>query len=225
MKEHKTLKGVFEIEKAKNRKLIYTRNLSPGKQVYGEILISDGGIEYREWDPRRSKVGAAIIKNISQIGIKENDVVLYLGAASGTTSSHISDIVGRKGFIFALDFAPRVVRDLVFVCEDRKNITPILADANKPESYMHLVTEVDAIIQDVAQKNQAEIFLKNCKTFLKKGGFGLLALKARSVDVAKDPRRIFEEVRKDLEKEMIVADYRTLDPFEKDHAFFVCKKR
>jgi len=78
---------------------------------------------------------------------------------------------------------------------------------------------------DIAQKNQAEIFLKNCKMFLKKGGFGLLALKARSVDVTRNPKIIFKEIREKLEKQMIIVDYRELDPYEKDHAFFVVKKK
>jgi fibrillarin-like pre-rRNA processing protein len=148
-----------------------------------------------------------------------------LGASSGTTVSHVSDIVGKDGLVYALDFAPRVLRDLVFVAEQRKNIAPVLADANQPETYAHLVSEVDTVFMDIAQKNQAEIFLKNCKMFLKKGGFGLLALKARSVDVTRNPKIIFKEIREKLEKQMIIVDYRELDPYEKDHAFFVCKKK
>jgi fibrillarin-like pre-rRNA processing protein len=223
MMQFRNFKGVYESKKGK-RLVLLTKNLVPGKKVYGENLVQEKDAEYREWDYTRSKLAAALAKDISQIGIKENDIVLYLGAASGTTVSHVSDIVGKDGFVFALDFAPRVVRDLIFVAESRKNIAPILADANKPDTYSSLVSEVDVIYQDIAQRNQPEIFIKNLK-YLKKDGFALLCVKARSIDNARKPRLIFQEVRTFLDKQVTIVDYRELDPFEKDHCIFVCKKR
>ncbi len=216
------LQGVFE-SKGKRRQF-YTKNLAPRKKVYTEKLVREKGIEYREWDPKRSKLCAALHKGLSQISIKEGHIVLYLGASTGTTCSHVSDIVGKGGFVFALDFAPRVVRQLVFVCEQRSNMTPLLADANHPEQYIGNVTMVDTVYQDIAQRNQTEIFLKNCDVFLKDGGFGLLAVKARSIDVTKKPKEIFNKVRKELEQKITIVDYRILDPFEKDHCLFVVKK-
>ena len=218
----------FNVYQDKNRKrLLYTRNLVPGKSLFNEELIVRGGVEYRAWDVFRSKLGAAIKKGISQIGIKQGDLVLYLGAAHGFTPSYVSDLVGKKGFVFCVDNTPRVVRDLIFVCHERSNMAPILADANHPESYKDLSTrEVDVVYQDIAQRNQVDIFLKNCDEYLKRGGFGLLAVKARSIDVSKKPREIFREVRKKLEQSsMMVVDYRELEPYEKDHAMFVCKKK
>ncbi|MGV8086685.1 MAG: fibrillarin-like rRNA/tRNA 2'-O-methyltransferase [Candidatus Woesearchaeota archaeon] len=227
--QFKHFKGVYATGSG-SRTTILTRNMTPGKIVYGEFLFYDkdefgNKIEYREWNPKRSKLGAALMRDVSQIGIKENDYILYLGCSTGTTVSHVSDIVGPNGLVFALDFAPRVLRDMVFVSEDRKNIAPIMADANKPDSYSHLVCEVDTIFMDIAQKNQAEIFIKNCKMYLKSGGFGLLALKARSVDVTRNPKDVFREIRAKLEREFAVVDYRELDPFEMDHAMFVIKKK
>ena len=194
--------------------------IKKGKKLFTTDLISG---KSREWDPRKSKRAAAILKGINEIGIKEGSRVLYLGASSGTTASHVSDIVGKNGFVFALDFSPRMVRDLVFECERRKNIAPLLEDANHPEKYKDNVTEVDVVYQDIAQRNQAEIFLKNCRAFLKKGGYGLLAVKARSVNVAKKPSEIFNEVEKEI-KEMEIIDRKSLEPFEKDHIMLVCKK-
>ena len=214
------LKGIYKIGRN-----IYTKSFAPGTKVYEQRIFREGSDEYREWNPTRSKLCAAILKGASQIGIKPGSIVLYLGAASGTTVSHVSDIVGKEGYVFALDFAPRVVRDLYFVCKDRSNVVPLLEDANKPETYAHLINSVDVVFMDIAQKNQTEIFLKNCDKFLKKGGFGLLALKARSIDVTRHPRDIFKIVRAELEKHMIVTDYRELAPYEMDHAFFVCKKK
>jgi fibrillarin-like pre-rRNA processing protein len=224
MKQSK-LQGIYEQKKGK-RRILLTRNLTPGKTVYDEKLVREGGIEYREWNPRKSKLSAFLMKGGNQIGIKEGYTVLYLGAAYGTTASHVSDIVGKGGFVFALDFAPRVMRDLVFVCEERRNMAPLFFDANKPEKYEDKVAKpVDTVYMDVAQKQQAEIFLKNVEMFLKPEGFCLLAVKARSIDVTKKPGIIFKGVRRKLEEKLIVVDYKTLEPFEMDHCMFVCKKK
>ncbi len=219
---HKQLKGVY-FGYAK-QPFIATKALV-NESVYGEELIREGNDVYRVWDPFKSKLGAGITKGLSQIGIKPGSKVLYLGCASGTTVSHVSDLVGEEGFVYGLDFAPRVMRDFVFLAEKRKNILPIMDDANHPERYKEFVADVDVVFQDVAQKNQLEIFLKNCDTFLKSGGFGLLALKARSVDVTKRPDEIFRTVVMELQRRMIIVDQRRLDPFEKDHMLFVVKKK
>ncbi|MEE9525660.1 MAG: fibrillarin-like rRNA/tRNA 2'-O-methyltransferase [Candidatus Woesearchaeota archaeon] len=215
--------GVFEIRK--KRRVLFTKNLVPGNTVYDEKLVQSGKSEYREWNPKKSKLGSAILKGIKEIGVTEGSVVLYLGAAYGTTASHVSDIVGKKGFVFALDFAPRVIRDLVFVCEERKNMAPLFFDANKPEEYRDNVSSsVDVVYMDVAQRNQAEIFIKNCDMYLRKGGIGLLAVKARSVNVVERPAKIFADVRKELEKHLKIIDSKVLDPFEKDHMMFVVRR-
>ena len=217
--------NIYVRKDTRGRVKIYTPNLTPGIRYFDEEIERFGGNEYRFFDAKRSKLAASIVKEISQIGIKEGDTILYLGASHGYTPSFVSDIVGENGFIYALDFAPRVVRDLVFVCEKRKNMAPIMGDANQPKTYKHRVTKVDIVYQDVAQRNQAEIFLKNCDMFLKSGGFGLLAVKSRSIDITKKPKEIYFAIRQELEKKMTVVDNRVLDPFEKDHCMFVCKKK
>lgn len=216
---------IFEIYENENRRKIFTKNLSPGNRFFNEIIYKENNIEYREFDPRRSKLSAVILKGCPNIFIRKNDVVLYLGASHGYTASHISDIVGNDGIIFAIDSAPRVVRDLFFLAKVRRNITPILADANLPKEYIENVCLADIIYQDIAQKNQAEIFLKNIRPFLKDGGYALLAVKARSINVVKKPSEIFKEIRKILEKELIIIDYRTLEPYQIDHCMFVCKNK
>ncbi|HIG98788.1 TPA: fibrillarin-like rRNA/tRNA 2'-O-methyltransferase [Candidatus Woesearchaeota archaeon] len=211
--------GVFE----EGRKL-YTVNSSRGMQLFDEDLIELDGKEYRRWNPLRSKLAAAIVKGLPHLPIQKNFRILYLGAAHGYTPSFISDIA-PDGIIFAVDFAPRVVRDLVFAAEKRKNLFPLLANANHPESYCNITGAADIVYQDVAQRNQVEIFMKNCNVLLKPGGFGMLALKARSVDVIQNPQGIFLAAKKELEKRFTVVDYRLLSPLQKDHAFFVCEKR
>ena len=201
---------------------IYTVNKNPGKIVYGERLFKEGRIEYRQWDPKRSKLGAAIAKNVKLPKLNSEDVWLYLGASSGTTVSHVSDILD-KGIVFALDFAPRVLRELYFLSIERKNIAPIFADANKTNSYAPLITGVDVLFQDIAQRDQVRIFLKNFK-FLKKGGYAILSIKARSIDVTKKPSVIFKQVERELSQKTNLIEWKSLDPFERDHAIFICKK-
>ncbi len=129
-----------------------------------------------------------------------------------------------EGRIYALDFAPRVVRELLDVARKRSNLMPMLFNANNSDDYQFLVEDVDIIFQDVAQKNQVQILKLNCDAFLKKGGYAILALKARSINVGKDPKKIFEEAEKELKKNFEIISKTRLEPFEKDHMLFVLKK-
>ncbi|HLC65467.1 MAG TPA: fibrillarin-like rRNA/tRNA 2'-O-methyltransferase [Candidatus Nanoarchaeia archaeon] len=217
-----TIFEVYEQQKGR-RRVLYTKSLVKG-QVYGEMIAREGQEEFREWDPSKSKLCAAILNGATNIFLRKSDFVLYLGSATGTTVSHVSDIVGKEGMIFAVDVAPIVMRDLVFLAEKRANIAPILADANLPEKYLGRLSLVDILYQDVAQKNQVEIFLKNVKAFLKKGGYALFAVKARSIDVSKRPGEVFRQVYNELEKNGIkIVDKRNLDPYQRDHMMLMCK--
>ena len=217
------LKGVY-VEERGRWKNFFTKNYVQGQKVYTERLIKQGKDEFREWVPEKSKLGAAIYNKISQIGIKPGSKVLYLGAATGTTCSHVSDIIGPEGELYALDFAPRTQRELVFLTESRDNMACLLEDAKRPKEYKDKIPEVDVIFQDIAQRDQAKIFLKNVKECLKPGGFALLAVKARSIDVTRHPKDIFNEVRDQLEDEVVIVDSRTLEPHQKAHYMFVVKK-
>ena len=218
-----TKSRIFEVYEDKGR--LFTLNLTPGKRVYDEQLVKQNNIEYREWDAWGSKLATVILNGCRNIFLRKDDVVLYLGSASATTVSHVSDIVGKEGFVFAVDIAPRVMRDLIFNCEGRKNIAPILESANHIKMLGERVSAVDVIYQDIAQKSQVDIFLKNINTFLKKDSYAIIAIKARSIDVTKYPKQIFKEVREILEKELTIVDYRDLEPYQKDHCMFICKKK
>src|SRR5512145_2469360 len=123
--------GIFEI--TKDKKQLSTLNLDPGKVVYGEKLISVEGAEYRTWDPRRSKLGAMVLKKFD-ISLKENSKVLYLGAASGTTVSHASDIVSERA-VYSVYFPPQSMKHLIRLPSQTKNIFPIISNAGNPDSY------------------------------------------------------------------------------------------
>jgi fibrillarin-like pre-rRNA processing protein len=211
--------GVYFIEGGEQR-LLATRNLTPGRKVYGEELIVIEGIEYRLWNPSRSKLGAAIMMGLKHNPIVPGSKVLYLGVASGTTCSHVSDIIGNPGHVWGVDFAPRPIRDLIdHVARYRMNISPILGDARQPQRYSLQVPNVEVLFVDVAQPDQAEIVVKNAKIFLKKGGYAMFSIKSRSIDVSSDPAEIFREQVKILEaRGFPVEELIELDPFEKDHA-------
>ena len=176
----------------------------------------------REWDPLRSKLAAALVKGVKSVEINKETEILYLGAAHGYTPSFMSQ-AARK--VFAIEFAPRVARELVMLASNRRNVLPILADANDPASYFHLLGPVDVVYQDIAQRNQAEIFAKNCRMFLKKKGTAMIAVKAKSIDATAKTSKTVSEVKKRLEQDFRIIDYRNLEPFQKDHAFFVCSLR
>ena len=123
--------NIFEVYEDQRRrgKSIFTENLTPGLRVYDERLVKMDNTECREWNPNKSKLGAAIMRGATNIGIRKGHTVLYLGCSTGTTPSHISDMIGKDGFLFGLDSAPRVLRDFVFLCEKRSNMTALLEDA------------------------------------------------------------------------------------------------
>lgn len=217
--------GIFEV--TKDKKQLATKNLDPGKVVYGEKLIQVEGIEYRTWDPRRSKLGAMVLKKFD-IFLKEDSTVLYLGAASGTTVSHVSDIV-PNGAVYAIEFAPRSMRDLIRLASRRKNILPVLADAGKPDSYAHIIEPVDLIFQDIAQPNQAEIAARNAAHYLKRDGHLLLSIKSRSIDTVANPKEVYKGEIKKLEQafepKFEVLNAKDLMPYHEDHLGILAKMR
>ena len=177
---------------------------------------------YRLWDPNRSKPAAAITKGLKTFPVKPGMKILYLGIASGYSSSFFSDIIGPEGIIYGVEISERTFRELNPVAEKRGNIVPILANARRPQDY-DWVERVDLVFQDVATDDQSEILIRNCKAFLKKDGFAMLSLKSRSIDVTRQPEAIYKQERAKLDKEMQVVEMVRLDPYEKDHAYFVLK--
>jgi len=224
VEEHREWKNVYVVELDDESLRIATKNIVPGQRVYGERLFKYGDAEYREWNPYRSKLCGALLKGLVELPIREGDRILYLGIGSGTTASHISDIIGWKGVIYGVEFAPRVVRDLMVVVRERRNIYPILADARFPEKYRHLVELVDGIYADVAQPEQATIVARNASFFLRKGGYLLLAIKARSIDVTLEPSEVYRrEVETLRSNGFDIVDVVHLDPFDRDHAMIYAR--
>ncbi|MFA5105399.1 MAG: fibrillarin-like rRNA/tRNA 2'-O-methyltransferase [Candidatus Micrarchaeia archaeon] len=203
---------------------IATRSMAPGTRVYGERIVRDSTGEYRIWDLYRSKLAGAIKKGLAGLEIVPGAKVLYLGAATGTTASHVADVVGENGELYCVEFAQRSMRDLIAVCEKRPNMMPIHADANNPSEYAD-AGEVDVVYQDVSQPNQSEILIKNCDMFLKKGGIAYMCVKSQSIDVTLPPRKVFEMVKKQLEGHFEIEQEIELAPYDLDHLFLALRKK
>lgn len=206
-----------------NQQKLATENFVAGNKVYDERFVSINGIEYRVWDPFRSKLAAAITKGLELMPIGEGSSVLYLGASTGTTVSHVSDIIGKSGIVYGVEVSARVAREFIEnVAEKRSNIIPIVADARKPESYGVILSKVDVVYADIAQPDQTQITIQNCQAHLKRGGYLLMVVKSRSIDVTKEPREVFlEESRKLQDAGFTIKQVLKLEPFDKDHAIIL----
>jgi fibrillarin-like pre-rRNA processing protein len=188
-----------------------------GAPVYGEP--TDG--EWRAWDANRSKLGAMLSLGV-ETGLEGGDGILYLGAASGTTVSHVADFAGPT---YAVEFAPRPARDLLGVAESRPNLFALLADARNPDAYSHVVESgLDAVVQDVATRGQAAVACRN-RRFLADDGRLVLAVKARSEDVTAAPTDVFEEALAALEAEYEVLATERIDRYHEDHLGVVARPR
>ena len=219
MQAREIFDGVFKV----NGKMA-TVNMAKGEKVYGEDLVTDDGTEYRLWNPYRSKLAAAILKGMRHMEIKKGTKVLYLGAATGTTSSHVSDIVSEEGQVYCIEISERSMRDLVRVCEKRDNMFPILEDARNAERYASEIETPDVLYQDIAARDQAQILLLNAK-MLRKGSYAYVAIKSQSISVSKNPKQVYKEFLKSISVSFEVIESMDLAPFDRMHLFAVLKKR
>ena len=226
VKQHPSFPEIYWVTLENGTRKLGTKNLAAGTSVYGERLVKFKRDEYRLWDPYRSKFAAAILKGLETVPIQPLHRVLYLGAASGTTASHVSDIVGEGGHVYCVEFASRSLRELVNnVAAFRYNLVPILADARLPETYSRLVGRVDEVYCDVAQPEQARVLADNADMFLVDGGWVMLAIKAQSIDVTKEPSVVYRREIGVMEaRGFRVDEVVHLDPFDKAHAVVVAQK-
>ncbi|HTW55304.1 MAG TPA: fibrillarin-like rRNA/tRNA 2'-O-methyltransferase [Thermoplasmata archaeon] len=203
---------------------LFTPNLDPGHRVYGEALRTAAGVEYRAWDPFRSKLAALLRKGAPDDLLAPVTSALYLGAAHGTTVSHLSD-VWPDAAIFAVEKSPASFAPLLALARRRANVLPLLADAQLPERYRADVGEVGFLYQDVAQRDQARIFVDNAETCLADGGRGVLMLKVRSVTQRRSSALVAQEARAELRRGgLTIVGETPLAPFSRDHLAFVLRR-
>jgi len=217
-----------------DRRTLWTLNAVPKNSVYGESLRRYRGAEWRRWDPFRSKLGAGIVRSKKgghSLLPEPGTTVLYLGAAHGTTVSHIHDhLCGvdnlLKGRLVALDLSPRCVRDLNHLAELRPGLIPVLGDAREHGKWGHLIPRrIDWLFQDVAQAEQVNIFISACKRFLNDGGTGILSLKAASERRSqRTDEEIFDSVANILvDSGLEVKETINLSGLEQQHVLYLCK--
>jgi fibrillarin-like pre-rRNA processing protein len=227
IRPHPFFKEIYQAMLEGGAQRLATRNLTPGLTVYGERLIHVKDVEYRIWDAFRSKLAGGIIKGVKNVPIEQGTQFLYLGAASGTTPSHISDIVGETGHVYCVEFASRSLRDLVNnVAAFRPNISPFLEDARKPEKYAVFIPgKVDIIYCDVAQPEQAKLLADNADALLKPSGWVMLACKSQSIDVTLAPETVYRQEANILRNRGFeVKEIVDLEPYDKAHAMIVAQR-
>ncbi len=211
--------NVFKVEGR-----LSTLNLAKGSKVYDEQLIEEKGKEYRTWNPYRSKLAAAILNGLKTLEIKPGVDVLYLGAATGTTASHVSDIVGEKGTVYCVELSERNLRELLKACEKRPNMLPMLNDARYVEHYAKEIGSVDVVYMDVSARDQADILIRN-STILANNGTAYVAIKSQSIDVAKDPKYVFKEFLEKVSGTFEIVQKIDIMPYDKAHMFVVLRKK
>jgi len=227
VRPHPEFEGIYQVALEDGSHRLATRNLAPGRSVYGEQLVQFKKVEYRVWDAFRSKLAAAILKGVQNVPIKPGHRVLYLGAASGTTPSHVSDIVGESGHVYCVEFASRSIRDLINnVIAYRTNMSPFLEDARMPQRYaMFISNKVDDIYCDVAQPEQAKVLADNADVLLKPQGWVMFAVKAQSIDVTKEPSAVYQQEAKVLKaRGFRVEEVVGLEPYDKAHAMIIAQR-
>lgn len=224
LRNHPKESGVYISGPSDNMKL-YTKNLEPGKNVFNQKLVKLDDVQYREWDPYRSKMAAILLNNPETTFFNPKQKILYLGASSGTTVSHFSDII-EEGIIYAVEFAEKSMRQLIQNTKNRTNIIPILGDARYPFQFSNSIfSQVDMIYQDVAQPNQAEIAISNGDYYLEKNGLISIAIKSQSIDSTMKPQKVFELEQRKLEKGGYkVIEKINIQRYAAEHIVFIAKK-
>ena len=216
--------GVF-IARGKYDSLV-TLNLTPGKDAEGEKLIKQEiksetptFLEYRVWNPFRSKLGASILGGIEDIHIKPGTKVLYLGAACGITISHISDIIGSDGLLYAVESSLHDAGKLLTLAKDRPNIVPIVEEASEPWRYQKLVGTVDTIYCDLPGPDQVTVLAANANCFLQPNGAFLIVISSDAISSEDADEVIYaNEVKRLRENEFKPYEQLTLEPYERSHA-------
>ncbi|KAH7669567.1 Fibrillarin protein [Dioscorea alata] len=168
----------------------------------------------------KSMVAGELVYGENRVVVQiPGDRVLYLGAGSGITVSHVSDIVGPMGMVYAVEFSDRKARDLINMARKRTNVIPIIEDARHPLKYQSLVGVVDVIISDIAQPYQVKILALNASYFLKKDGRFMISVNAKRVDPTAPPDVVFaQELIKLYAEKFKPLDEATLEPFARNHS-------
>jgi fibrillarin-like rRNA methylase len=200
-----------------------TEALGDPPDVYGERLVPTRSGWWRRWDPYRSKLSAALVKGYRGPLPQPGERWLYLGAATGTTASHVADLVGPEGAVYAVEMSLRPFARLLRLAERYPNLLPILADARRPDDYAGWVPPVDGVYSDVAQADQVGIARRNVDLFLRGAGALLLVLKLSSLGRDRASDTLVERALAELRPFRPVTPPLPLEPFHRQHRFLAAR--
>jgi len=189
-----------------------------GDPVYGEPVDAEG---WRVWDTNRSKVGA-LLETHGDPGFEPDSGLLYLGAATGTTVSHLADM---GLLVYAVELSAYAADALLEVSRSRPRLFPIIADARHPARYAGTVeADLSWLIQDVASAEQAQIATAN-RRFLADDGMSMIFIKARSIDATASPSTVFADVEAELTDTYEITARVSMDTTHEDHRAIIAKVR
>jgi fibrillarin-like rRNA methylase len=170
------------------RRELWTETAGRPPPVYGERWRAEEHRTLRAFEPARSKLAAGIVAGWRGPLPRPGERWLYLGAASGSTASHVADLVGPAGAVYAVERSVRPFARLLAAAERWPNLLPVLADAREPERYADLVPPVAGLYADIAQPDQVAIVRRNAELLLTGHGCPvLLALKTSSMGRERAP--------------------------------------
>ena len=208
---------LFERVQGERREL-WTEAVGDPPPVYGERWTEVSGHRCRLFEPGRSKLAAAVVRGWRGDLPAPGERWLYLGAASGTTASHVADLLGPEGRLYAVERSLRPFSRLLALSERWPNLRPILADARDPFAYAGLVPPAEGVYCDVAQADQIEIILRNAELLVRgEGARILIALKTASMGRHRTAAGHREFAEKALADKVALVPSVSLEPFHRGH--------
>ncbi|KAK1358838.1 hypothetical protein POM88_043312 [Heracleum sosnowskyi] len=166
---------------------VCTKNLVPGEALYGEELIyiqnEDGtDIEYRVWNPLKSKLAAAIMCGVKNICVKPGAHVLYIGDVCEITVTYLSDLVGSDGLVYVVGISDVVVN----MVEKRPNVITIIEKPNLCCNYRMVLGMVDVIfanvVNPIVSPHEAHWIVNNARFYLRAGGHYMISTQANNIN-------------------------------------------
>lgn len=201
-----------------DRSELFTEAAGPPPAVYGERWVHDGRRSFRSFEPGRSKLSAGLVREWSGPVPRVGESWLYLGAATGTTASHVADLVGPEGRVYAVERSPRPFARLLSLAERWPNLLPILGDAREVRELSALVAPVHGVYADIAQPDQVAIVRANAELFLEgREAAVVLALKTASMGRERDPAGHLAAAEHELASAVELVPSVRLDPFHRGH--------
>lgn len=200
-----------------------TINLYNENKIYNEKLVKKNSIEYKIWEPYRSKLAAAIMNGLEILPITRKSKVLCLGSFTGTTTNHISDIVGTDGLVFCVAHSNKGTQNIVYEVKNRSNTNLIIHDLRNPSKYPAISEKVNVVYVDIEQPDQTEIAILNCKTHLKTGGYLILIIKTKNKDDTKQSNEIIKGKVKKLSVFFDILQEVNLENYDREHSIVIAK--